>query len=63
MGSTALNNLGRRAHVIPDATDNSMDLTSKYVLPRWLSVKRSYLFECLPSLGSLDGRENRHDRH
>jgi uncharacterized protein len=36
---TALNNLGKRAHVIPGATNNSMDLIGKYLMPRWLSVR------------------------
>lgn len=36
---TALNNLGKRAHVIPGATNNSMDLMGKYLMPRWLSVR------------------------
>jgi short-subunit dehydrogenase len=35
----ALNNLGKRAHVIPGATYNSMDLMGKYLIPRWLSVR------------------------
>ncbi|MET0491555.1 MAG: SDR family NAD(P)-dependent oxidoreductase [Actinoplanes sp.] len=36
---TALNNLGRRAHVIPGAANNLADLVGKYLLPRRLSVR------------------------
>jgi short-subunit dehydrogenase len=36
---TALANLGRRAHVIPGATNNAMDLVTHYLMPRWLAVR------------------------
>jgi short-subunit dehydrogenase len=35
----ALNNLGKRAHVIPGAANNIADLAGKYLLPRRLSVR------------------------
>ncbi|KHO25661.1 SDR family NAD(P)-dependent oxidoreductase [Mycolicibacterium setense] len=36
---TSLNSLGKRAHVIPGATNNFMDLMGKYLMPRWFSVR------------------------
>ncbi|GHE83773.1 short-chain dehydrogenase [Amycolatopsis deserti] len=39
VASTALANLGRRAHVIPGLSNNLADLAGKYLLPRSASVR------------------------
>ncbi|MBE1496060.1 hypothetical protein H4696_003160 [Amycolatopsis lexingtonensis] len=36
---TALENLGKRAHVIPGAANRAADLMGKYLLPRRWSVR------------------------